>query len=114
MSPEAFERVMEIMAGQSRSRAFSDRSRHAARLILVMGASVAEEAAATGMARQVVHRLMARIRARMEALPTDWVKVEVWLPPTEAREVLDLARMLRTSHELPAGFAEERLGPWPG
>lgn len=72
-----------------------------------MGASVAEAAADTGMARQVVHRLMARIRARMEALPADWLKVEVWLPEEDARRVLDLATMLRAALELPAGSADE-------
>ncbi|KPW98251.1 hypothetical protein ALP58_02167 [Pseudomonas savastanoi] len=41
--------------------------------------------------RQVVHRLMTRIRARLQRLPGEWVKVEAWLPPAAARQVADLA-----------------------
>ncbi|WP_438942606.1 TrfB-related DNA-binding protein, partial [Pseudomonas savastanoi] len=59
----------------------------AARLVLVMGASVSEAALETGLTRQVVHRFMARIRARLEDLPVDWVKVEAWLPPAAAGDV---------------------------
>ncbi len=99
MTPAEFELVMVMLAGQHRRRAFSDRSIHAARLVLVMGASVAEAATDTGLARQVVHRLMARIRARMQGLPGSWVKVEVWLPPTHAKQVADLAVSLRAAHE---------------
>jgi len=102
MSPEAFERVMTMMGGQSRGRGFSQRSRHAARLVLVMGASIAEAAADAGLARQVVHRLMSRIRARMEALPADWQRVEVWLPATEAKQVMELATALRYAGDSPA------------
>lgn len=80
MAADEFERVMAVLAGQNRRRAFSDRSISAARLVLVMGASVSEAALETGLTRQVVHRLMARIRARLEDLPADWVKVEAWLP----------------------------------
>lgn len=99
MSPTEFERVMGVLAGQSRRKAFSARSTHAARLVLVMGASVAEAAADTGLARQVVHRLMARIRARMQGLPGSWVKVEAWLPPAHAKQLVDLAATLRAAHE---------------
>ncbi|KPX06476.1 hypothetical protein ALO73_200066 [Pseudomonas syringae pv. daphniphylli] len=66
MAADEFERVMAVLAGQNRRRAFSDRSISAARLVLVMGASVSEAALETGLTRQVVHRLMARIRARLE------------------------------------------------
>jgi hypothetical protein len=50
---------------------------------------------------------MARIRARIKALPADWLKVEVWLPAEEARQVLDLATMLRAALEIPAGSPDE-------
>lgn len=107
MSAEEFERVMDVMAGQSRGRGFSNRSRHAARLVLVMGASIAEAAEDAGLARQVVHRLMSRIRARMETLPPDWLRVEVWLPAVEARQVMDLAAALRGTLEYPATCTEK-------
>ncbi|MFA0965067.1 TrfB-related DNA-binding protein [Pseudomonas amygdali] len=97
MAAEEFERVMAVLAGQNRRRAFSDRSINAARLVLVMGASVSEAALETGLSRQVVHRLMARIRARLEDLPADWVKVEAWLPPAAAGDVLALAESLRSA-----------------
>ncbi|WP_217997911.1 TrfB-related DNA-binding protein, partial [Pseudomonas syringae group genomosp. 3] len=73
---------------------FSEKSIQAARLILVMGASMAEAAADVGLARQVVHRLMKRIRARLQMLPGEWVKVEAWLPPAVAKQVADLAMEL--------------------
>ena len=44
MAADEFERVMAVLAGQNRRRAFSDRSISAARLVLVMGASVSEAA----------------------------------------------------------------------
>jgi transposase-like protein len=97
MAADEFERVMNVLAGRNRRRAFSDRSISAARLVLVMGASVSEAASETGLTRQVVHRLMARIRARMEDLPADWVKVETWLPSAAAGEVLALAESLRSA-----------------
>jgi transposase-like protein len=103
MSAEKFERVMDLMAGQQRRRGFSERSIRAARLVLVMGASVAEAAQEVGLARQVVHRLMGRIRERLQALPADWIKVDTWLPPAEAQQVIELAaQLLATYHRLEA------------
>lgn len=69
MSPHDFERVVTLMSCSSGHRAYSAKSLHAARLVLVMGASVAEAAADAGLSRQVVHRLMARIKARLDASP---------------------------------------------
>ncbi|GAB0085892.1 hypothetical protein ALQ72_01391 [Pseudomonas syringae pv. maculicola] len=103
MTAAEFERVMRVLAGQSRSRPFSEKSIQSARLILVMGASVAEAAADVGLARQVVHRLMMRIRARLQQLPGEWVKVEAWLPPAAARQVADLAAELRLTHQAGRG-----------
>lgn len=99
MSPLKFERVMDVLAGQRRHRAFSARSLQAARLVLVMGASVAEAAAEVGLSRQVVHRLMVRINTRLQALPADWVRVDVWLPASAAWQVVDLANTLRSGLE---------------
>lgn len=64
-----------------------------------MGASVAEAAAEADLARQVVHRLMMRIQARLRALPADWVRVDVWLPADAARQVTDLAHILNSEYE---------------
>lgn len=69
MSPKAFEQVVTLMSCNKGHRAYSAKSLHAARLVLVMGASVAEAAADAGLSRQVVHRLMARIQARLDAFP---------------------------------------------
>lgn len=98
MGSDEFERVMAILLGQSRHRPFSARSIAAARLVLVMGASVSEAAVETGLARQVVHKLMLRIRSRLEGLPGDWVKVEAWLPPAAAGQVVELAKSLRSTY----------------
>lgn len=103
MTAEKFERVMDLMAGQQRRRGFSDRSIRAARLVLVMGASVAEAAQEVGLARQVVHRLMIRIRARLQALPADWIKVDTWLPPAEAQQVIELAAQLLANYRVLEG-----------
>lgn len=54
MAADEFERVMAVLAGQNRRRAFSDRSISAARLVLVMGASVSEAALETGDRKSVV------------------------------------------------------------
>ncbi|RMS09358.1 hypothetical protein ALP73_01089 [Pseudomonas coronafaciens pv. garcae] len=99
MSSQDFERVMSLMSGQSRHRAFSEKSMKSARLVLVMGASVSEAAAETGLARAVVHRLMARIRARMQGLPGDWVKVEGWLPPAAAADFFESVKTFRSAYE---------------
>lgn len=99
MSADEFERVMSTLAGQPGHRAFSDRSMKVARLVLVMGASIAEAAAETGLARQVAYRLMARVRARIADLPGDWIKVEVWLPPAAAAQVTAHATSLRIAHQ---------------
>lgn len=69
MSPHEFERVVAFMSCSSGHRAYSAKSMHAAKLVLVMGASAAEAAADAGLSRQVVHRLMTRIQARLNALP---------------------------------------------
>lgn len=101
MGADEFERVMVILRGQSGHRAFSDRSVAAARLVLVMGASVSEAAAEIGLSRQAVHSLMTRIRSRLEGLPADWVRVEAWLPPAAADEIIQRAQSLRTAHASP-------------
>ncbi len=96
MSAEAFEAVMQSLAAQNNRRAYSDRSLTAARLVLVMGASIAEAAQDTGLARQVVHRLMVRIRRRMAAVPSDLVKLNEWYSRDIAEQLTTLAESLKT------------------
>lgn len=68
MSPECFQRVMDCLDSRRGGRGYSDRSREAARLILVVGVSITEAASRIGTTRQSVNQLMLRIRRRMESI----------------------------------------------
>lgn len=54
MAPAELELMRLTLVSQRRRRAFPDRSIHAATLVLVMCASVAEAAAEVGLTRQVL------------------------------------------------------------
>lgn len=101
MSAEEFESVFEILKETGTGRWYSDRSIEAARLVLVMGASVSEAAADTEQSRQSVSQLMQRIKKRIESIPDDinvpdgWVKVEQWLPPEVADQVNQISEELK-------------------
>ncbi len=95
MSAEDFEALRQILIAQNNRRPYSDKSLTAARLVLVMGASIAEAAEEVGLARQVVHRLMVRIRRRMAAVPSDWVKISEWYSRDIAEQLTTLAESLR-------------------
>lgn len=69
-----------------------------ARLVLVEGATQADAAARSGMSRQRVYGIMKRFEAARQTLPTDWKKVEVWLPPKLAAEVEAMAEAAITEH----------------
>lgn len=97
MSAEEFERVMTILASQT-NRPYSEKSMIAARLVLVMGAGISEAAKEAGLARQNVSELMTRIRARIELLPHDWVKVSEWFPGGVATQLGNIAQSLRELH----------------
>ncbi|MEX6666851.1 hypothetical protein [Pseudomonas sp. W2-17] len=87
MTPKAFERVVAFMSCKTGHRAYSSKSLQAARLVLVlvMGASVAEAAAELELSRQMVHRLMVRIRARLDAMQASEVTIaEGDFPPAAA------------------------------
>lgn len=99
MTAEEFERVVQVLGGKNRYRPFSSKSMSAARLVLVMGASVAEAATEVGLSRQVVHRHITRIQARMAAVPDKWVKVEAWVPPVAALRFPELVVDLIADHE---------------
>lgn len=60
-----------------------------------MGASIAEAAEKVGLARQVVHRLMVRIRRRMADVPSDWVKISEWYSRDIAEQLTTLAESLK-------------------
>lgn len=102
MSAEDFERLMQELDATSTRRGYSEKSIEAARLVLVMGASVAEAAAETNQTRQSVSQLMTRIRRRIEALPKGWVKVDQWLPADVAKQVEKIAQELKA---MPKGKA---------
>lgn len=98
MSPEEFERLMKELEAKSTRRGYSEKSIEAARLVLVMGASIAEAAADTEQSRQSVNQLMQRIRRRMESLPQGWVQVTDWYPVEVAKQLAKIAETLKASH----------------
>ena len=98
MSPEEFERLMKELEAKSNRRGYTEKSIEAARLVLVMGASIAEAAADTELSRQAVNQLMQRIRRRMESLPQGWVQVTDWFPVEVAKQLAKVAETLKASH----------------
>lgn len=95
MSAEVFESVFEMLKETHTGRWYSDRSIEAARLVLVMGASISEAAAETEQSRQSVSQLMQRIKKRIEAVPAGWVKFEHWLPPKIAAQLEAITKELK-------------------
>ena len=98
MSPEEFERLMKELEAKSTRRGYSEKSIEAARLVLVMGASIAEAAADTEQSRQSVNQLMQRIRRRMESLPQGWVQVTDWFPVEVAKQLAKITETLKALH----------------
>ncbi|WP_338925044.1 TrfB-related DNA-binding protein (plasmid) [Pseudomonas silesiensis] len=98
MSPEEFERLMKELEAKSNRRGYTEKSIEAARLVLVMGASIAEAAADTELSRQAVNQLMQRIRRRMESLPQGWVQVTDWFPVEVAKQLAKIAETLKAAH----------------
>ena len=98
MNPEEFERLMKELEAKSNRRGYTEKSIEAARLVLVMGASIAEAAADTELSRQAVNQLMQRIRRRMESLPQGWVQVTDWFPVEVAKQITKIAETLKAAH----------------
>lgn len=98
MSPEEFERLMKELEAKSNRRGYTEKSIEAARLVLVMGASIAEAAADTELSRQAVNQLMQRIRRRMESLPQGWVQVTDWFPVEVAKQLAKITETLKALH----------------
>ncbi|AXQ50983.1 hypothetical protein DZC31_30170 (plasmid) [Stenotrophomonas rhizophila] len=97
MSSEEFERLMKELEANNSRRGYSEKSIDAARLVLVMGASIAEAAADTNLSRQSVNQLMLRIRRRMATLPQGWVQVSTWFPVEVAKQLAEVAESLKAS-----------------
>lgn len=95
MSPEEFERLMQELEAKNNRRGYSPKSIEAARLVLVMGASIAEAAADTELSRQSVNQLMVRIRRRMESLPQGWVQITDWFPSEVAKQLEKMAESMK-------------------
>ena len=98
MSSEEFERLMKELEAKSNRRGYTEKSIEAARLVLVMGASIAEAAADTELSRQAVNQLMQRIRRRMESLPQGWVQVTDWFPVEVAKQLAKITETLKALH----------------
>ncbi|MBT2375500.1 TrfB-related DNA-binding protein [Pseudomonas fluorescens] len=98
MSAEEFERVMKVLAANNKRRPYSEKSITAARLVLVMGATISEAAAEVGLNRQNVSVLMKRIRGHMESLPKGWVQVDEWFPGVVAKQLGDISESLKELH----------------
>ena len=98
MSPEDFEQLMKELEAKNNRRGYSEKSIEAARLVLVMGASIAEAAADTDLSRQSVNQLMRRIRRRMESLPQGWVEVTDWFPVEVAKQLAKISETLKATH----------------
>lgn len=81
MSAEEFESAFKMLEETHTGRWYSDRSIEAARLVLVMGASVSEAAADTDQSRQSVSQLMQRIKKRIESIPDDINVPNDWVLP---------------------------------
>lgn len=74
-----------------------------ARSVLVDGATQSEAALQHGMSRQRVHGIIQRFKAAAEELPTNWRRVEVWLPQALAADVEALAKQARADHSAKEG-----------
>jgi len=92
MTPEEFEALRPRVGRLSMDTV------ELARSVLVDGATQSEAAVQHGMSRQRVHGIVQRFKAAAEDLPTDWRRVEVWLPPHLAAQVEAMAREARINH----------------
>ena len=111
MSAEEFEQLMDRLDALSTRRGYSEKSRAAARLVMVSGASESEAAAQTELSSQSVNQLMKRIRRRMESLPTGWVQVKGWFPANVAKQLEVLSEQLQAAQKAgePLGISHCRI-----
>ncbi|NWC89990.1 TrfB-related DNA-binding protein [Pseudomonas reactans] len=95
MSAEAFESLMNRLDAQSIRRKYSDKSRCAARLVMVDGATEQQAAVSADLTYQGVSQLIKRIRRRMESLPEGWVQITGFFPPVVAKQLEALSVLLQ-------------------
>lgn len=94
-TPAEFDEIIQRLQGEAARRGFSAKSIEAARLVMVMGASIAEAAEQVSLTRQAVTQLMARIERRIAELPPGWEKVEAWYPGEIAAELERISEKLK-------------------
>lgn len=99
MSAEEFELLMDRLDALSIRRGYSEKSRAAARLVMVSGATDKEAATQTGLSWQSVNQLMKRIRRRMESLPSGWVQVKGWFPAHVAKQLEALSELMQAAQK---------------
>lgn len=69
-----------------------------ARAVLVDGMRPADAARRHNMTRQRVHGIIQRFQAAAQQVPTQWRRVEVWLPPELAAQVEQMAERARAEY----------------
>lgn len=95
MSADEFEDLVERLKAKGTRRGYSDTSIAAARLVFVMGATMAEAAAELGVTRAAVGQSIQRMRRQMDEVPKGWVPVSLWLPEAIAGQLESIAASLR-------------------
>ena len=80
-----------------------------AREILVDGRHVPDVAAARGLSRQRIYGILRRFDAAADSVPTDWQRVEVWVPPELAAEIVAKAAQARQDLNSKAKDSEQHL-----
>ncbi|UZO95002.1 Hypothetical protein RMHFA_05582 (plasmid) [Roseomonas mucosa] len=78
-----------------------------ARAVFVDGARPATVATQHNTSRQRVYAIVKRVEEAIAAVPTDWRRVEVWLPPELAAQVEKMAEDAQAAH---AGEASGNSG----
>jgi hypothetical protein len=68
-----------------------------ARAVLVDGLTISEAGQRNGLTRQRVHGIVKRFQVAAELVPSDWKRIEVWLPPALAAQVEDMAQKARAA-----------------
>lgn len=94
MNAREFEQLMDRLDSLSTRRGYSEKSRQAAHLVMVEGASISDAAEQTNLSFQAVRQLMVRIRRRMESMPSGWAQVQGWFPADVVRQLEELSVML--------------------
>jgi len=89
MTPQEFE------AARLRFGRLADDTIEMARQVLVEGQSQTDVARQYGLTRQRVNLAIKQVLTVIDDIPKGWVKLEVWLPPTLASKVRNMAEDAR-------------------